>query len=55
MVQLLKNSPVMLETPVPFLGQEEHLGRDKLPTPVFLGFLVAQLIKNPPAMGEMWV
>ena len=55
MVQLLKNSPVMQETPVPFLGQEEHMGRDKLPTPVFLGFLVAQLVKNPPAMRETWV
>ena len=24
--------------------------RDRLPTPVFLGFLVAQQVKNPPAM-----
>ena len=29
--------------------------RDRLPTPVFLGFLVAQLVKNPPAMWETWV
>ena len=29
--------------------------RDRLPTPVFLGFPVAQLIKNPPAMREIWV
>ena len=29
--------------------------RDRLPTPVFLGFLVAQLIKKPPAMREIWV
>ena len=26
-----------------------------LPTPVFLGFLVAQLVKNPPAMRETWI
>ena len=29
--------------------------RDRLPTPVFLGFLVAQLLKNPPAMWETGV
>ena len=29
--------------------------RDRLPTPVFLGFLVAQLVKNLPAMWETWV
>ena len=28
---------------------------DKQPTTVFLGFPVAQLIKNPPAMWETWV
>ena len=26
-----------------------------LPAPVFLGFLVAQLVKNPPAMRETWI
>ena len=26
-----------------------------LPTPVFLASLVAQLVKNPPAMQETWV
>ena len=26
-----------------------------LPTLVFLGFTVAQLLKNPPAMRETWV
>ena len=31
------------------------LGRERLPTPVFLGFLVAQSVKNPPAMWETWV
>ena len=29
--------------------------RDRLPTPVLLGFLVAQLVKNPTAMWETWV
>ena len=29
--------------------------RDRLPTPVFLGFPVAQLVKNPSAMQETWV
>ena len=28
---------------------------DRLPTPVFLGFPVAQLVKNPPAIWETWV
>ena len=29
--------------------------RDRVPTPVFLGFLVAQMAKNPPAVQETWV
>ena len=29
--------------------------RESLPTSVFLGFLVAQLVKNPSAMWETWV
>ena len=29
--------------------------RDRLPTLVFLGFPVAQLVKNPPAMWETWI
>ena len=29
--------------------------RARLPTPVFLDFIVAQLVKNPPAMRETWV
>ena len=36
--QLIKNPPAMQETPVRFLGQEDPLERDRLPTPVFLGF-----------------
>ena len=39
MAQLVKNPPAMQETLVKFLGQEIHWRRDRLPTPVFLGFL----------------
>ena len=35
--QLIKNLPAMQETPVRFLGQEDPLRRDRLPTQVFLG------------------
>ena len=37
--QVEKNVPAMQETPVRFLGREDHWRRDRLPTPVFLGFL----------------
>ena len=37
-VQLVKNPPAMQETPVRFLVQEDALRRNRLPTPVFLGF-----------------
>ena len=30
-------------------------GSGRLPTPVFLGFPVAQLVKNLPAMRETWI
>ena len=93
--QLVKNLPVMQETLVQFLVRKICWRRDKLPTPVFLGFpggsagirsachagdpssipgsgsfpgegtgylfqyswasLVAQLVKNLPAMWETWV
>ena len=36
--QLVKNPPAMQGTPVRFLGQEDPLEKDRLPTPVFLGF-----------------
>ena len=36
--QLVKNLPAMQDTPVQFLGQEDPLERDRLPTPVFMGF-----------------
>ena len=44
--QLLKNPPAMQETPVPFLGWEDPLEKGRLSTPVFLGSLVAQLVKK---------
>ena len=95
MAQLVKYPPAMQETPVRFVGGEDPLEKDRLPTPVFLGFLcgsageesacnagdpglipgsgrspgdrigyplqyswaslVAQLVKNPPAVWETWV
>ena len=36
--QLLKNLPAMQETLVQFLGQKIPWKKDRLPTPVFLGF-----------------
>ena len=36
--QLAKNLPAMQETLVRFLGWEYPLEKDRLPTPVFLGF-----------------
>ena len=36
-------------------GEKIPRRRDRLPSPVFLGSLVAQLVKNPPAMWETWV
>ena len=36
--QLVKNPPVIQETPVQFLGWEDSLRRDRLPTSVLLGF-----------------
>ena len=38
MAQLVKNPPAMQETPVRFLGGEDPLETDRLPSPVFLGF-----------------
>ena len=38
MAWLVKDLPAMQETPVQFLGQEDPWRRDRLPTPVFIGF-----------------
>ena len=53
--QVVKNPPAMQETLVQFLGQEDPWRRDRLPTPVFLGFPGEQMVKNPPAIWESWV
>ena len=50
--QLVKNLPVMQETPVQFLGLQYPLRKDKLPIPLLLGSSVAQMVKNMPAMWE---
>ena len=36
--QLVKNPPAIQEAPVRFLDGEDSRRRDRLPTPVFLGF-----------------
>ena len=46
--QLVKNLPVMQETLV-------RLRRDRLSTPVFLGFLCGSAFKNVPEMWETWI
>ena len=50
MAQLVKNLPAMQETLVWFLGQEDLLEkgwrRDRLPTPVFLGFPCSSAVKE---------
>ena len=48
--QLVKNLPAMQET----LGLEDS-GRDRTPTPVFLGFPLVQTVKNLPTIQETWV
>ena len=51
----VKNPPAIQKTSVPSWVQKIPWRRDRLPIPVFLGFLVAQLVKNPPAMWETQV
>ena len=46
-VQLVKNPPDTQETPVWFLGWEICQGRDRLPTPLFLGFPGGSAGKEP--------
>ena len=47
----------MQETPVWFLGQDDSWRRDRLLIPVFFQWasLVAQIVKNPLAIQEIWV
>ena len=44
--QLIKNPPAMQETPVQLLGWEDPLEKDRLPTPVFLGFPCDSAVKE---------
>ena len=46
---------IYIYNPVELQGWEDPLRKDRLPTPVFLGFPMAQLVKNLPAMQETWV
>ena len=49
--QLVKNPPAIQETPVQFLGREDPLENDRLPTPVFLGFPGASACKESTCNG----
>ena len=54
--QLVKNPPVMQETPVRFLGWEDPLEKGVgYPLQYSWASLVAQLVKNLPSMQETWV
>ena len=54
--QLVKNSPVMQETPVQFLGWEDSRGEGiGYPLQYSWASLVAQMVKSPPTMWETWV
>ena len=45
----------MQKTLVPFLGQEDHLEKGQATDSNILSSLVAQMVKNPPAIWETWV
>ena len=53
---MVKNLPVMWETPVQSLGQEDS-PREEIGYPIqySLASLVAQMVRNLPAMREIWV
>ena len=54
--QLVKNPPVMQETPVQFLGWEDPLEKGVgYPLQYSWASFVAQLVKNLPAIRETWV
>ena len=50
-----KESTCSAGDPSPIPGWEDLLERDRLHTPVSLCFPVAQLVKNLPAMWDIWV
>ena len=54
--QLVKNLCALQETPVQLLGQEDPLEKGLgYPLQYSWASLVAQMVKDPPAMGETWV
>ena len=53
--QLVKNPPVVHETPVRFLGQKDPLEGIGYTLQYSWASLVTQLVKNLPAMWETWV
>ena len=52
--QLVKNPPVMQETPIRFLGGEDLLKKG-YPLQYSWASLVAQMVKYPPTLWETWV
>ena len=54
--QLVKTLPAMRETPIRFLGREDPLEKGiDYPLQYSWASLIAQLVKNPPAMWDTWV
>ena len=53
--QLVKNPLAMQETQFNFWVGKTPWRRDRLPTPVFLGFPCGSAGKNLPEMWETWV
>ena len=53
--QLVNNPSAVQEIPLDSWVGKIRCKRDRLLTSVFLGFPVAQLVKNLPAMWETWV
>ena len=55
LAQLVRNLPAVQETSVRFLGQEEPWQRERVPTPVFLGYPGGSAGKQPTCKMETWV
>ena len=53
--QLVKDPPAMQETWFDSWVRKIHWRRDRLPTPVFLGFPCGSAVKHLPVMWETWV
>ena len=52
--QLVKNPPAIRKTLVQFLSRKIHWRRDRLPTPVFMGFPGSSGSKDLASMQETW-